>query len=391
MHEIAHSSARAVAPHDGHPYDAPVEQPEHDLLGFVEYARGLCRVILERPKPLTIGVYGIWGEGKTSFVYLIRHALNALFNERPQEKPLWIDFSTWKYAGADEVWRALMLAIAAKVYGINQAGEGRSQADDTPPKTRAAWLRRALRDDAFMLYEPPKQRTLHDEYNELAEWLGSPAYETISKSTAGSRQQQLDPETLWPWFVNTTLSVASGLTGLLTGLGELLQGNTARRSESAERVRELERKVSLTAEEGQRRLEQLFKRIRAQQKPVFVFVDDLDRSAPDAALDVLDAIRVFFTEVENCTFIVAADETVLGQGLHMRHPGSTNLLSNRRGREFYEQKGREYLEKLVQFSVRVPPRDPRQSHCYIASQAARWTVATDIIQAAVGTNPRRLK
>src|SRR4030095_33925 len=57
--------------------------------------------------------------------------------------------------------------------------------------------------------------------------------------------------------------------------------------------------------------------VRAKDKLVFVLVDDLDRCLPDVALDLLEAIKIFFEEVD-FIFIVAADENLIGQGLKMR-------------------------------------------------------------------------
>jgi hypothetical protein len=386
MPDLSDQTTPVSKPPKRQSYDAPVEEPANDLLGFAEYARGLSRAILEPPNPQTIGIYGVWGEGKTSFVNLIRHELAALFKKDHKNEPIWVTFSTWPYTGADEVWRALMLTIFARVYDVDPSLKLGPPPEENGPTTLAEWLRWALGGNAYTLYEPPEPQT---PYDELVEWLGVPAFGTISKAAVLNRQYPFDPETLWPWFVSTVLGATSGVTGLLAGLGELFKANSPQQSQSGDRVRELEQKASLTAEDGRRWLERLSVKIKSRRTSVFVFVDDLDRGAPDIALDVLDAIRFFFAGVENCTFIIAADESILGQGLLMRYREGIDLPVN--GRESYEQKGREYLDKLVQFSVRVPPSNPQQSHRYIASQAAGWAVATDIIQAAVGANLRRLK
>ena len=54
-------------------------------------------------------------------------------------------------------------------------------------------------------------------------------------------------------------------------------------------------------------------------------------------------------------------------------------------------KGQEYLEKIIQFRTRVPPRTPEQTQRLIAAEFPHWTAAGDIIQSIVGNNPRRVK
>jgi hypothetical protein len=132
---------------------------------------------------------------------------------------------------------------------------------------------------------------------------------------------------------------------------------------------------------------EVFDNIRGERR-VYVFVDDLDRCLPDVALDLLEAIKNFLNV--GLTFIVAADEALIGQGLRLRYKEMLNQNSGDVDK-YIATKGREYFEKIIQFGVRVPPRTPEQAHRFIAAQFPQWQPATDIIQTALGTNPRRLK
>ncbi len=68
-------------------------------------------------------------------------------------------------------------------------------------------------------------------------------------------------------------------------------------------------------------LHRLF-REKAEGRNVCVFIDDPDRTMPDVALDLLEALRIFFSEVER-VFLVAADENLIGQGLQISLPRSS--------------------------------------------------------------------
>lgn len=58
--------------------DEPLHDPEHDLLDLAPQARMLARQIRVVPTPFTIGVYGEWGVGKTTFGSLAIPAPPAL-------------------------------------------------------------------------------------------------------------------------------------------------------------------------------------------------------------------------------------------------------------------------------------------------------------------------
>src|SRR5262249_50704756 len=129
---------------------------------------------------------------------------------------------------------------------------------------------------------------------------------------------------------------------------------------------------------------------KADGKRICVFIDDLDRCMPDAALDLLEAIKIFLDDAP-CIFLVAADQDLIGQGLRLRFK---SLLESDTGSEvqaLFARKGQEYFEKIVQLGIRVPQPTPEQTHRFISAQFPEWLPATDIIRTAIGDNPRRLK
>src|SRR6476646_466589 len=59
--------------------DEPIDRFQDDLLDRADYATGLVRIIEEWPRPgsVRIGVYGDWGEGKSSVLRLMEKELHA--------------------------------------------------------------------------------------------------------------------------------------------------------------------------------------------------------------------------------------------------------------------------------------------------------------------------
>src|SRR5256885_16236942 len=59
--------------------DAPISSVDADLLDRAPFARGLASLIADAPRgtSLRIGVYGGWGEGKTSVLQIMRRELQG--------------------------------------------------------------------------------------------------------------------------------------------------------------------------------------------------------------------------------------------------------------------------------------------------------------------------
>jgi hypothetical protein len=85
-----------------------------------------------------------------------------------------------------------------------------------------------------------------------------------------------------------------------------------------------------------------------------VFIDDLDRCTPDTVIGTLEAIRLFLFAPQT-VFLIGADEDLVRHAVQQRFPGFQG------DREV----GRDYLEKLVQFPVRIPPLSRAELETYI--------------------------
>jgi predicted KAP-like P-loop ATPase len=90
-------------------------------------------------------------------------------------------------------------------------------------------------------------------------------------------------------------------------------------------------------------------------KKLVVVIDDLDRCLPDTIIETLEAIKLFLF-VRNTAFILGADERLVKYAVRKRFP---ELPGER------VEVGRDYLEKLVQFPVRIPPLGRVEMETYI--------------------------
>ncbi|MEF2261621.1 KAP family P-loop NTPase fold protein [Chryseobacterium sp. CFS2] len=88
---------------------------------------------------------------------------------------------------------------------------------------------------------------------------------------------------------------------------------------------------------------------------IIVFIDDLDRCSPDTIIGTLEAIKLFlFTK--KTAFVIGADERLIKYAVKRRFPelAGENL-----------EIGRDYLEKLIQYPIRIPPLNKIELTTYV--------------------------
>ena len=90
--------------------DRPVEIPEEDFLGRFPFAKNIADQIIHTPDrgSLRIGIYGGWGEGKTSILRLIAREL-----ERNGHVCVWV--TPWVFSNREEVLEYLIREITNKL------------------------------------------------------------------------------------------------------------------------------------------------------------------------------------------------------------------------------------------------------------------------------------
>lgn len=104
---------------------------------------------------------------------------------------------------------------------------------------------------------------------------------------------------------------------------------------------------------------------------IVVFVDDLDRCLPQGALDVLEAMKLFF-DLEGFVFVVGLDQSVVERSIDLKYrsdPTPASASDN----AAYQIRGADYIKKIFQVPFSVAPvaitqLDEFLSAIYVESQ-----------------------
>lgn len=99
--------------------DSAISNPQQDLFNFKFYAEKIQKLIQlnsSNPEPITIGIYGKWGEGKTSFLNLIEDKIDHFEKEEEDKEYLKFHFNPWRYSSEEEMLFDFFDALSKKFY-----------------------------------------------------------------------------------------------------------------------------------------------------------------------------------------------------------------------------------------------------------------------------------
>ncbi|WP_245854387.1 KAP family P-loop NTPase fold protein, partial [Mycobacterium timonense] len=89
---------------------------------------------------------------------------------------------------------------------------------------------------------------------------------------------------------------------------------------------------------------------------VVVFIDDLDRCLPETVVDTFEAIRLFLNTPKTA-YVLALNQNVVESAIDSRYPE----LKKPDGAGI----GRDYLEKMLQLKVAIPPLSAPEAETYV--------------------------
>lgn len=282
-------------------------ESKEDYLNFGEVSQIVTEILeTEAMLPVSIGVFGNWGAGKSSLLNLIEQQI------KPDEWII-IKFDAWLYQGFDDARAALLETIASH-------------------------LIQAAKDEETILQ---KSKNLFARINGLrllglmaegaALAAGVPTFGLISKTfeTAKESLDGVQNETESKQIVEVGKNLVDSGKNLIKPKEKQTppQQIDEFRKEYGEILQDLGKKL-------------------------VIVIDNLDRCLPANAIQTLEAIRLFLF-LNRTAFIIAADEEMI------RHSVAEHY------KDLSYRHQIDYLDKLIQIPIRVPKAGVLEIRAYL--------------------------
>lgn len=338
-----------------------------DELGFDRFAIPLAETIATTDRsttPWTIGVYGEWGSGKTTFLRLVENELRE-----HGVRPIW--FNAWKYARDDNLWAALIEKI------VHDAR--RSVPWYRVPDVRVRiWLRSVdfgagffelFRKLLAVGFKIAMLTALILMALSLVPVTGNP----VAGWLAGS------PVLAQPW-VRVLLGVVAALGTKPEALLKLFDVKIGA-DLGAFRRRRAHRSQTALLDDFTAEFQGVLK-VVYPRKPLVVIIDDLDRCLPEQTLQIIETVKLFLDE-PGCVFLLAVDREVIEHAIRVKYkdlPSAGEL-------------GETFFEKIVQLPYSLPSPAAGRVEAYIRSISTDPEVLAclPILRGTTPYNPRRIK
>lgn len=294
-----------------------------DLLNNEAIATTIIGLLSERPDhPVTIGVHGDWGAGKSSVLEMIEAGFANT------DDVLCLKFNGWRFQGFEDAKIALIEGIVTglieKRPALTKAAAGVKDVFN-----RIDWLKVAKRAGGLA----------------MTAFTGIPTPDQIGAIVGSLEALVADP---------ANIATKENLTVAVDEVKAVLKPGESKN-------------VPEEVDAFRKAFDQLLKNAGIRQ--LVVLIDDLDRCLPDTAIETLEAIRLFVFTARTA-FVVAADEAMIEYAVRKHFPD----LPDSTGPRDY---ARNYLEKLIQVPFRIPALGETETRIYVTLLLAGAEIGED--------------
>lgn len=298
------------------------KETSKDLLGFNVHASLLKSVVTnEKNLPITIGLYGDWGSGKSSVLEILKEQL------KDDEETVVVYFDGWTFESFDDAKIALIQGIVDELEKnkkfLSKVGDGLSDLKDDFVKLKDSinWMR-LLKATAKMVVP------------------------TIAAFSTGG--------------ASIIPTIALALKDNQNSLNSIIEEGRLEEFLKQNVVKEEEEKKYAAVREFRSDFEKLIQ--KSKQGKVVILIDDLDRCLPRHIIDSLEAIKLFLN-VPKTAFVIAADEFIVSNAIKSEYKSLIDASNDGEGNR--EDLGKSYMEKFIQLPYHLPTLSRKEVETYV--------------------------
>lgn len=280
-------------------------ETELDFLDYDYLIQTVQNIIMDdNLLPASIGVYGDWGSGKSSLMYMCKDRLT-----KEDENIKCLVFNGWLFENYEDAKTAILGTILDEI--------SKEESLSQKAKDIINGLYKSI--DKFKLVK------------------GALKYGADFFLTGG--MSSLLSVTVSQFFKSFQENVdKSDFEDIRSNISDELNNKELR-----EDIRKFQKEFATLLEES-------------KINRLVVFIDELDRCRPDTILDTLEAIKLFLFEGK-VAFVIGADERHISYAVKSKFKDIEGIQIDI---------GKEYLEKLIQYPIRIPRLNADEVEIYIA-------------------------
>jgi GTPase SAR1 family protein len=291
---------------------------DKDFLGFDVHANLIKELIKDdKMLPLTIGLFGDWGSGKSSILEVLKNEFEK------EDNTACLFFNGWVFEGYDDAKAALLETILKAFEDEKKFGEG-------------------LKEDIKKLFKSVNwMRVIGFGMKNIA----LPA--TAAFMTSG---------------LSAIPQIVNGLKDAVKNPKDLVAQLQGHDTENF-----LKQFITDTDDSNKfdlvRKFRDDFEKLleKSKIKKLVIIIDDLDRCLPDRIIDNLEAIKLFLN-VKNTAFVIGADPRIVRHAIEYRYK---NKIIDGSAENTNDRIVNDYLEKLIQIPYNLPKLSDYEVETYI--------------------------
>lgn len=294
---------------------------DKDFLGFDVHANLIKELVKDdKMLPLTIGLFGDWGSGKSSILEVIKQDLEN------DDQTACLYFNGWAFEGYDDAKAALLETIVKAFEDEKKFGEG-------------------LKDSVNKLFKSIK-------------WMRVIGFGLKNIALPATAAYLTGGVSLIPQIVNGLKNTAQNPDELVSKIkGQNAEDFIKQFVKDADDIDNSERF------EVVRKFRDEFEILLNKSKinKLIVLIDDLDRCLPDRIIDNLEAIKLFLN-VKNTAFVIGADPRIVRHAIEYRYK---DMVDEHNEENSNVRIVHDYLEKLIQIPYYLPKLSDSEVETYI--------------------------
>ena len=311
---------------------------EHDSLSTFSYAKALGAFIEKCDMPITIGIQGEWGSGKTSLLNMIEVFLKGQeANKKGKQETQTIKINTWEHSLLRSPEETLLSIIREIIQEISQS---------------------------------------NGNADEAAAGIGAKALHTLKEVGKGAI------------YSAVTMTAGAAIAGRIESAASSIAGQ-------GEAPPETEKNLIKELRQNLRELVETIESDGSPTKRFVIFVDDLDRLEPATAVQILELLKNVF-DVPHTVFVLAIDYQVVVKGLKSKF-GEPTEENEWEFRAFFDKIIQvPFLMPMAKYKLgNYIARLLAGIQYFNATESSSFEdhkdAFTDIVKKTVGHNPRALK